>query len=87
MKAYVISDGLNIRSMPSMKGRIIDQAAKGDVLEVLGELPDWTKIKHVKRGKEGYVYSKHIVHAFNWTPWVVGVFGAAGLGLIIWLFG
>lgn len=55
-KVKVTVNLANIRSGPSQGAFIISQEKNGTVLEVIGQVKDWYKIR-LKNGKEGFIYS------------------------------
>jgi peptidoglycan-N-acetylmuramic acid deacetylase len=58
-KGYVTTNGLNVRTTYSMKGKIITQVNKGTQVHVYGETSGWYKVSYAKN-KEGWVYSSYI---------------------------
>lgn len=60
-KAIVTSEGLNLRSSGSMEGKVIDQLGYHDELEIISTRGKWLKVKHLKRGRVGYVYGDYVM--------------------------
>ena len=58
-KGYVIVNGLNVRSLGSMKGGVITAINKGVGVHVFGEKYSWYYVEYAKN-KKGWVYSKYI---------------------------
>ena len=50
-------NNLNIRSAPSMKGRIVSTAVKGEILTSKGRKGNWVKVEQ-EGGKTGWVVSR-----------------------------
>jgi len=62
----VISDGLNLRSSPSISGQVFDSLPKGDVVEVLSRsdaTQPWLHVKVRRTGQHGYVNGKYLSEA------------------------
>lgn len=51
---------LNVRSLPSLKGKILTKVRKNSVYPIVSEQQDWIKIK-LSNGTEGWVFSQYIV--------------------------
>jgi len=59
------SGNLNIRSLPTIRSRIIGKARRGSALAVLGYKPSWAKVRH-NNGKIGYVKKKFLNNHYNY---------------------
>lgn len=55
---YVLSDGLNVRSGPSVDSQILGRLIKGDEVIILEVNGDWSKITFEE--KDGWVFSKYL---------------------------
>lgn len=51
---------LNVRSLPSLSGKILTRVSKGAVYPIISEQPSWIKIK-LADGTEGWVYASYTV--------------------------
>lgn len=58
-KGYVTVYGLNVRTLGSMKGKIITVINKGVEVHIFGEKNNWYYVEYA-RNKRGWVYSKYI---------------------------
>lgn len=50
---------LRVRRTPSVQGEEVARVSQGDLLDVVGELPGWYKVK-LENGKEGYVSASYV---------------------------
>ena len=57
-KVRVTVDNANVRSQPSLTGKIVLKAGKGDVFEVVGKSNDWFKVQLTAEAdlEEGYLH-------------------------------
>ncbi len=58
-RAYSTVNSLNVRSLGSMKGKIITSIDRGVEVHVFGERDKWYYVEYAKN-KKGWVYSKYI---------------------------
>ena len=58
-KGYVTVDGLNVRNLGSMKGKILTSINKGVEVHIFGEKDNWYYVEYAK-DKKGWVYSRYI---------------------------
>jgi len=66
-KAYVIdSFEITLRTGPSNENKIIAMIFSGRPLEVLGTRGDWSQVKVLDDGKEGWVLSRYLVTRLPW---------------------
>jgi SH3 domain protein len=66
-KAYVIdSFEITLRTGPSNENKIIAMLFSGRPLEVLGTRGDWSQVKVLDDGKEGWVLSRYLVTRLPW---------------------
>lgn len=55
----VATTGVNFRSGPSTKYRVLTGVPKGEFFDVIGKSGRWTKVR-LSSGKVGYIYSKYV---------------------------
>ena len=62
MRATVKTVGLNLRSLPTMTGKIVDQLSKDDKLQIDGwnENRHWASVKVLRTGQHGWVYAADV---------------------------
>ncbi len=61
--------GINVRDLPSSKGKIVGTVTKGDTVEVLDVFGDYYKLTGTRKGKEksGWMWQKLIVKSDTGT--------------------
>lgn len=63
----VAKTGVNFRSGPGMRYRVITGVPRGEVFEVLGTAGRWTKVR-LESGRSGYIYSKYVGRGAQYLP-------------------
>lgn len=58
-KGYITVDDLNVRTLGSMKGRILTDIDRGVEVHIFGEKNNWYYVEYAKN-KRGWVYSRYI---------------------------
>ena len=58
-KGYVTVNGLNVRNLGSMKGKVLTSINKGVEVHIFGEKDNWYYVEYAK-DKKGWVYSRYI---------------------------
>jgi N-acetylmuramoyl-L-alanine amidase len=66
VKVKTGGDLLNVRSLPSVDGKIVQKLANGQIVEVVNQTGDWLLI--LLDGGEGYINSRYTVEAGSEEP-------------------
>lgn len=63
----IAKTGVNFRSGPGTKYRVITGVPKGDYFDIIGKKGRWTKVR-LASGRVGYIYSKYVGQGSKYVP-------------------